>query len=99
MPGQLVCQLASELEPVLIENGSVECRLVNLAIDVPSTSTGPTRHVSDLQFFKAHDSVALADPCREFVNTIQPLIRDARVNPLNVGPRFVPILSELATTA
>ena len=97
MPGQLVCQLASELEPVLIENGSVECRLIDLAIDVPSTSTCPTRHVSDLQSFKAHDSVVLADPCREFVNTIQPLIRDARVNPLNVGPRLVPVLSELAT--
>ena len=99
MPGQLVCQLASELEPVLLENGSVECRLIDLAVDVPSTSARPTGHIPDLQYFKAYDSVVLADPCREFVNTIQPLIRDARVNPLNVGPCFAPILSELATTA
>src|SRR4029077_9109715 len=99
MPGQLVFQLASELVPVLIENRSVECRLIGLAIDVPGASAGSARHVSDLQFLKAHDSVVLADPCREFVNTIQPLIRKARVNPLNATARCAPVLSEFATTA
>src|SRR5205823_2731413 len=90
----------SELEPVLLQNGSVQCRpSPRVAINASNTATGRPRHVSDLEFLKTHDSVILADLCRDLVNAIQTLVGDTRVNLLHSAPGLLPVLPEPAPPA
>src|SRR5205085_12153620 len=55
------------------------------------TATGRPRHVSDLEFLKTHDSVILADLCRDLVNTIQTSVGDTLVNLLHSAPGLLPV--------
>jgi hypothetical protein len=80
-PGQLVGQLATELGPSLIENGSVESRLRTYLM----TGGFPTpcrrlRHVPHRQILQHNDRVVFADGGGDLVQKVVTSLGDSTMN-------------------
>ena len=100
VPGQLVLQLATELEPTLIEDGSVQAGLGPNILTRSFDRTGRRpAHVSHLQVLETHHRVDLADRGRDLVQVVAASVTNTGVDTLDTASRLVPVVAELLFAA
>ena len=100
MPNYLIRQLASELAPTLIENGTVQARFLRyLFAGLFAIAFGRLGHIPYLQILNAYERVVLADRRCGFVEEVFAGVSDASVNLLDAGLRLLPVTAELDLTA
>ncbi len=100
IPCQLVIELATELEPALIENGLVQARLgPNLLPRLLGAACRRLGHVPYLQVLDTHHRVVLADRGRGLVQVVAAGIADAGMDALDFGLGLLPVGAEFGLMA
>ena len=90
VPNYLIRQLASELAPSLIENGTVQARFLRyLFAGLFAIAFGRPGHIPYLQILNADERVALADRRCGFVQEVFAGVSDVGVNLLDASLRLL----------
>lgn len=99
-PRQLVVQLATELEPTLVEDGLVQAGLgPNILARPLGCACRRLGHVPYLQVLDTRHRVVLADRGRGLVQVVAAGVADAGVNTLDAGLGPFPVAAELRLAA
>src|SRR3984957_8129653 len=100
IPAQLVLQLATELEPTLIQNGFVQTGLgSNMLARFLSVAFARSGHILHLQVLYTHHRVVFADRGRGLVQEVAPSIANSDVDVPHSPFGFLPVLAEFCFAA
>ncbi|VDY07274.1 protein of unknown function [Thiomonas sp. Sup16B3] len=95
VPRQLVVQLATELEPALVEDSFVQAGLSpNISTRLLNRPRRRLGHVPHLQVLDTHHRVVLADCGRGLVQVVAAGVADACVNLLDARFPLLPVAAE-----
>ena len=100
VPRHLVFELSPELAPALIEDGTVQAGFLFHSLAVLfAAAFGRLGQVPYLQILNTDERVVLADRRCGFVQEVFSGVGDTRMNFLNFGFRFFPVVAEFNLAA